>query len=406
MKKMAVLAISLITSISLAACGNTTDNTDKEELKSSAQNEQVESSSIYFTANEGGISKVDATTNKVIETIEVEGSVHNVQISPDDKIIGATVVPSGAHGTHEEQTEEAETHGDHGSNDDSHTEDHATHDEQAHESHNEGHSGHGEEPIEANAEHNEDGHGEKVNGKALFFNADTNELIKQVDVGSHPAHIVFTEDNKYAVVTNNEDNNVSIIDLTIYEVTTQVTTGKGPHGFRISNDSKFAYIANMGEDTVSVIDLESMKETKKITVGKAPVTTGITTDGNTLVTTLNGENSLAIVDLTTDEVEKVEVGEGPAQVYIQSDDMYAFVANQGTPENPSNSVTKVDLETKEVVATIEVGKGAHGIVTSDDNKFVYVTNMYDNTVSVIDNNSNEVIATVTVGEVPNGITIQ
>ncbi|MFE8698694.1 YncE family protein [Cytobacillus sp. FJAT-53684] len=383
MKKMTVLAISLITSISLAACGNTTDNKDKEEV-SLAQNEQVESASFYFTANEGGISKVDATTNKVIETIEVEGSVHNVQISPDDKIIGATVVPSGAHGAHAEQTEKAETQDEHGK----------------------AHGSNGEETTEAHSEHNEDGHGEKINGMALFFNAETNELIKQVDVGSHPAHIVFTEDNKYAVVTNNEDNNISVIDLTTYEVSTQVTTGKGPHGFRISKDSKFAYIANMGEDTVSVIDMESMKETKKITVGKVPVTTGITTDGNTLVTTLNGENSLAIVDLTTDEVEKVEVGEGPAQVYIQSDDKFAFVANQGTPENPSNSVTKVDLETKEVVATIEVGKGAHGIVTSDDNKYVYATNMYDNTVSVIDNNSNEVIATVSVGGVPNGITIQ
>lgn len=56
------------------------------------------------------------------------------------------------------------------------------------------------------------------------------------------------------------------------------------------------------------------------------------------------------------------------------------------------------------MATIEVGKGAHGVVTSNDNKFVYVTNMYENTVSVIDNNANKVIKTVTVGTIPNGIT--
>jgi DNA-binding beta-propeller fold protein YncE len=34
------------------------------------------------------------------------------------------------------------------------------------------------------------------------------------------------------------------------------------------------------------------------------------------------------------KVEKVAVGEGPAQIFIQSDGKYALVANQGTPDNP------------------------------------------------------------------------
>jgi DNA-binding beta-propeller fold protein YncE len=41
------------------------------------------------------------------------------------------------------------------------------------------------------------------------------------------------------------------------------------------------------------------------------------------VVTLNSENVVAIVDLETDQVEKIEVGIGPAQVYVQSDDRYA-----------------------------------------------------------------------------------
>lgn len=211
---------------------------------------------------------------------------------------------------------------------------------------------------------------------------------------------------KYALVTNNEDDTVSVIDVGTYKVIQTITTGNGPHGFRVAADSQTAYIANMGEDTISVIDLESMKETKKIVVGNTPVTTGITPDGKTLLATLNAENSLAVINLDTDQVEKVQVGEGPAQVYIQSDGKYAWVANQGTPENPSNSVSKIELETRKVVATIMVGEGAHGIVASEDNQFVYVTNMYDHTVSVIKNDNNQVIATLEVGKEPNGITIK
>lgn len=357
MKKITLLAIPLATSVFLAACGNTTTTPDTKEVKNSeqtSQNQQVEASSFYFSANENGISKIDAKTNKVVKTIEVEGSVHNVQVSPNSKILGATLVPSmGGHGEHDDSSMDM-----------------------------------------------------KMNGYALFYNIKSNKLIQKVEVGEHPAHIVFTENNKYALVTNNESNNVSVIDLTSYKVISTIQTGQGPHGFRISQDSKFAYIANMGEDTVSVIDLDNFKDAKKITVGEAPVTTGVTSDNKTLVATLNGENSLAIVDLSSDKVEKVKVGAGPAQVYIQSDDKYAFVANQGTTGNPSDTVTKLDLITKQVAATIKVGKGAHGVVTSKDNKFVYVTNMYDNTVSVIDNEKNEVVNTINVGEVPNGITIQ
>jgi YVTN family beta-propeller protein len=367
----------LISGAVLAGCG--TDTTDQGEASAEKVQEEIqttddqkettpseaENNKYYFTADEGGsISKINAFSNDVVEIIEVEGSVHNVQVSPDGRMLGTTVVPA---------------------------------------------MGHGEESkSEAHGEHGEDSHGDdsmEVKGKALFFDTETNELLKTIEVGNHPAHFVFTEDGKYALVTNSEDNNVSVIDIATLSVIDTIDTGKGPHGFRISADSQKAYIANMGEDSISVLDLETMKEENRITVGSTPVTTGITSDGKTLVSTLNAENSLAIVDLESGKVEKVEVGKGPAQVYIAENDQFAYIANQGTKEAPSNSVTVVNLASNTVTSTIEAGKGAHGVVTSSDSKYLYVTNMFENTVTVIDTEQNKVIDTIEVGEVPNGISI-
>lgn len=314
-----------------------------------ASEDGSKTSSYYFTANEdGSISKLDVVTNKVLSTIKVDGKVHNVQISPDGKILAATLVPKA-------------------------------------DGHDDGGSVHG-------------------HGYILFYNSQTNELIKKVNVGNHPAHVVFTGDGKYALATDTDKNNISVIDLITSKIIKTINTGKGPHGLRVSSDSKYAYIANSESDTISVIDLNELKEINTIKVGNKPITTAITTDNTTLVATINSENALAIVDLTTDEIKKIPVGEGPAQVYIENDNRFAFVANQGTESNPSNTLSKIDLSTKEVVATIEVGKGAHGIVVSDDNKYVYVTNIYDNTVSVLDNSKNKVIAIIPVGKTPNGIT--
>ncbi|PLR83998.1 YncE family protein [Bacillus sp. V33-4] len=367
--KLSLFLLLMIVGVILAGCSSSTNEKSgatepadpksestaevKEDNQSDAEktdeNASDEKTRYYFTANEGGsISKIDATSNQVIATIEVDGAVHNVQVSPDGTMLGATVVPGMDHG--------------------------------------------GGESME-------------MNGLALFYSTETDELLQTVEVGSHPAHIVFTEDGKYALVTNNEDNNVTVIDVNSFSVTHTIKTGKGPHGFRISADSKFAYIANMGEDTISVLNLENMTEEKRITVGSTPVTTGITADGKTLVTTLNKENALAIVDLATDKVDKVQVGTGPAQVYIDGNNQKAYVANQGTEDTPSNSVTVVDLAAKTAVTTIETGKGAHGVVTSPDSKYLYVTNMFENTVSVIDTEQNKVIETIQVGEIPNGISI-
>lgn len=64
-----------------------------------------------------------------------------------------------------------------------------------------------------------------------------------------------------------------------------------------------------------------------------------------------------------------------------------------------------DLESS-LVATIESGKGAHGVVVSDDGKRFFVTNIEDSTVSVIDTATQEVIDTIKVGSGPNRITFR
>jgi YVTN family beta-propeller protein len=341
-----LIASTVMGALILTAC----NNAQKQQPESNTQVPEKKMASYYFTANEGGsITKIDSATNKVLETIKDKGVPHNIQVSPDAKIVAYTSA------------------------------------------------------VKEDEKKMSEGDTMEMNGSALFYDIDTGKLIKKVEVGKHPAHVVFTQDGKYVLVTNNEDNNVSVIDAKSYKVINNISVGKGPHGFRVSADSKFAYVANMGEDTVSVVDIENNKELRKIKVGKTPVTTAITSNGKTLTVTINAENTLAIIDLTTDKVEKIEVGVGPAQVYIGADDRYAFVANQGTEASPSSTVSKVELATKKVIATIQAGKGAHGVVTSPDNKFVYVTNMYENTVSVIDNDTNKVIATIPVDKTPNGI---
>lgn len=346
--KHVLLALSILPVLLLAACSNGTGN--NITVKAPANTEPigtVQQPEFYYVGSEdGSIRKFNAKNDSLTDTIQTAGLVHNLQVSPDGKMLAVTL---------------------------------------------------GVEKIEHSDNH--------LRGTILFYDTTTDQLIKQVSAGSHPAYTVFTNDGKYALVTNSEDDNVAVIDMESYRIIRTIPTGSKPTGLQVSKDDKYAYVANMGDNTVSVVDLKNFQVVNKFKVGEKPVMTGITGDGKTLVVTLNGENSLATIDVTTGELHKIPVGKGPVELWVQADDQSVFVANQGTQQTPSATVTKVDVKHRKAVSTIQTGKGAHGLSGSTDGK-IYVTNMFANTVSVIDTTNNQVVQTFEVGRMPNGITVK
>ncbi|MCK3780956.1 YncE family protein [Ensifer sesbaniae] len=122
-----------------------------------------------------------------------------------------------------------------------------------------------------------DGHGNGgAHGTLLVF--DTAQFRSksplEVQVGEHPAHVVADPVARYALVTNSEDDNVSVIDLTSATPRAVIATGGFPHGLRISPDGNEAYVANVKDGTVSVLDLGDTSELARTSVGKAPCRSG------------------------------------------------------------------------------------------------------------------------------------
>lgn len=103
-------------------------------------------------------------------------------------------------------------------------------------------------------------------------------------------------------------------------------------------------------------------------------------------------------------VARIAVGRNPIQLHATPDDRFVYVANQGSEEEPANTVSVLDVARGIVVDTIRTGGGAHGVAVSDDGRYVFVTNIVDGTVSLIEAASRSVIATFAVGQGPNGVT--
>jgi YVTN family beta-propeller protein len=157
--------------------------------------------------------------------------------------------------------------------------------------------------------------------------------------------------------------------------------------------------------TVSVIDVTTLKETKRIVVGKGPVQVGFSPDGKQAYVSLSAENRLGLIDTASHRlVGKVAVGRTPIQMIAPHGTRHVYVANQGSAGNPSDTVSIVDVTTAKVVATLKTGQGAHGVASSSDAAYVFVTNIESATLSVIETATQKVVATYQVGAGPNGVT--
>lgn len=103
----------------------------------------------------------------------------------------------------------------------------------------------------------------------------------------------------------------------------------------------------------------------------------------------------------------IEIGESPRGIASTSDSLW--VTNFGEMEagvttgEAIDTVSRIDLATDSVSATIDVGSQPTGVATGAGS--VWVVNSGDDTVSRIDPASNEVTATVPVGDAPWDIAI-
>ena len=239
---------------------------------------------------------------------------------------------------------------------------------------------------------------------ALMVDGETYDLHGTVATGKEPAHIVLTLDGTKAYATNGADDTVTVIDVATMKQVATIPVGAFPHGLRPSPDGKWIYVANAKGTTVSVIDVASDRKVADIEVGEAPVQVGFAPDGNFAYVSLNAEDAVGKIDVAAQKlVGKATVGDGPIQVYVSPDGRYLVVANQGTEDAPSRTVSILATSTFEPVATLDSGAGAHGVVVDPSSRHAYITNIYGGDVSVIDLEERRVVARVPVGLEPNGI---
>ena len=196
---------------------------------------------------------------------------------------------------------------------------------------------------------------------------------------------------------------IAVVDAANRKVTRVLPGGSDPETFALSRDGGTLYVSNEDAGTASIVDVASGKIRSTVKVGREPEGVTVDPSGATVWVTGETDHNVTIIDTKTGKVVgEVEVGKRPRSIAFTPDGSRAYVTAE-----VDGSVWVIDVAGRKrlKVITLPAGSKTMGSVASPDGKRIYVSNGRGGTVSVIDVATDSVTATVPVGQRPWGIAL-
>lgn len=257
--------------------------------------------------------------------------------------------------------------------------------------------------------------------KLTVFNRATGQLVRNIDVGEAPAHVMTrTDTDQLHVTINGGDTPNSVIELapSATEVQRSINIGRAnPHAHWMSHDGKMMVTPNVFTDDSSIYDFPSRSLAGIVSTGSHPLATGMMPDASKYYIANLLDSTITVVDMATGSVRGTinllthydplsgtvtgPVGALPIQTPVSPNGRSMVTANTLTA-----TITVVDTTTDTVVAMLPCDPGCHGVqygAKQGGGYYAYVSSKFSNDLIVVDpdpnNDGNPSDATI-AGRVP------
>ena len=241
---------------------------------------------------------------------------------------------------------------------------------------------------------------------------DTKKLIilDQIKTGDDPEIFDIDYNNNYAAVSNEDDNQLTIINLNNKKIIARINdVGVEPEGVNFSPDGKLIYVTSEGTSSVLIIDATEKKIVNEILVGNRP-RRGLFVNGGTEYWVSNElSGTVGVIDTAKQEIKKTikftikgirEQQITPVDFAYAKKNNLVFV----TLGN-ANHVAVVDVNTYEIKKYILVGNRVWGADVTEDEKELIVTNGNSDDISIIDLERLISTSAIPVGKTPHSVRI-
>ena len=228
------------------------------------------------------------------------------------------------------------------------------------------------------------------------------KIIKTIDTGGRPRDIKFNNDFSKLYVVVSEENHILEIDTKKLEILDIIETGDDPEIFDVDYENKYIAVSNEDDNQLTIIDLKNKKIITTINdVGVEPEGVNFSPDGKFIYVTSEGTSSVLIIDVVNKKiVNEILVGNRPRRGLFVNNGKEYWVSNE-----LSGTVGIIDTEKQELIKTIKFSiKGIReqqitpvDFAYAKKKNLVFVTLGSANHVAVVDAHTYEVRKYILVG---------
>ena len=193
------------------------------------------------------------------------------------------------------------------------------------------------------------------------------------------------------VVSNMNDNTVTVLDAGTGRVHATLPTGEGPHEVAISRDGRWAVVSNYGVrgkpgNSLTVIDVPGVRVARTLTLAGFQRPHGMAfLPGDTLVAvTAEAAQAVLLVDVRDGRVTDTlpTRGRGSHMLALTARGDRVFTGNI-----PDGTISGIDVQGRDSTRLIPVARAPEGIAVTPDGRSAWVGSNRDSTVLVVDTRS-------------------
>ena len=222
-------------------------------------------------------------------------------------------------------------------------------------------------------------------------------LGTSIPVGLVPTDVTIDGTGTYAYVTNQFSSNVGVIDLATNAQVATIPVSGDPFRVKLSPDDRSLFVTG-NADSLFIIDVPSREITGRLAIGLDANGLALDYTGTRLYVSNQSDGTVSEVDLITKAVVRsIEVGGHPQELVLSPGGTLLFVADE------AGSVQIWSLRHGTKRGDIQVPGGAFAMAVSPDWRQLYISSSLGGAVYMIDWKTGATLKTVTTGGTPRRI---
>ncbi len=240
-----------------------------------------------------------------------------------------------------------------------------------------------------------------------FVDPVTAAVLRTVANIIDPYHLRFSPDMKWFVTAANRLNHVDIYQWVgaqaaqPLKLVKRLNTGKTPSHLSIDSKSTVVYVSVQDSNELLAIDLATQTPRWTLPVGKMPADLYLTADDRTLLLGLTGDRFVEAYDVsgaTPKLIKRIATGNGAHAFRAKGDQRHVFVSNR-----VANTISLIDTQTLSVVSELPGPGGPDCMEMMSDGRTLLLTSRWARKLTFIDVEKRQVIRQVDVGRSPHGV---